>query len=495
MARIALMQLNPTVGDLENNAWLMREAYKNAMEARAAVVVFPSGALSGLPLGSLAADKDFIKAGKAYLKTLAADFHNRAFFDEIFTTISEPLIEPQLIVKPTAQPYFRGSPKKSWSEGSLYAKENNVWLAVCNLVGGQDDTIYAGGSFVADPQGIIRAASLFREDMLLFDLDLPLDQNAVAKGDTIYLDSISEIGDLPYYHIVRETRDNPESIVELYRALTLSIRDYIDKNRIKGVAVSLSGGIDSAVVATLAADALGPERIKALTLPGPFTSRETLADAKQLAANLGIPIEEISIVPAYETARAALANVFAAGNRTAEDLPGQNIQARLRGIYIMALANSQGLLALNCSNKSEGMVGYGTMYGDIIGGFSPLCDVWKTDVWKLANHANELAQKERIPQTIIDRVPSAELRQNQEDRHSIPDYPILDAILRAFVDQGLPYSAILEQGFDKKDVQKAINLYYANEFKRQQAPRGPLVTKPCNERRVPPPVVNLFRPW
>lgn len=468
MTRFALAQVNPTVGDLKGNMEKMRRFFADAKDRGAEVVVFPSGALSGKPLGGLAEDGDFMARGKVVLEALIGEFGHQAFLKEVFHSAGGPPIEPGIIVRSDAERYYRGKPGEAWRLGRKYAAERKVWLAECNLVGGNDDRIYPGGSFAADPKGGILTAKLFEEDLVVFDTGAPLDQAAAIEQN---------------------------DIAELYRALVLAIRDYIDKCGLPGAAVSLSGGIDSALVAALAVDALGAERMRFLTLPGPFTSPDTLADAKTLAANLGVPLLEASIVPAYETIRATLCDVLADGPDDPEDLTGQNIQARLRGLYIMALANRQGLLALNCSNKSEAMVGYGTLYGDMIGGFSPLRDVWKTDVWTLSRHANAVADRDRIPQSIIDRIPSAELRQDQEDRQSIPDYPVLDAILSSFVDMALPYSAILKKGSAPADIQKALRLHYTSAFKRQQAPLGPIVTRPIPGKGAPRPIVNRFRPW
>jgi NAD+ synthase (glutamine-hydrolysing) len=370
-----------------------------------------------------------------------------------------------------------------------------VWVAECNLVGGQNDVVYAGGSYVAGPDGSLAKASLFEEDMLVFDLEFPLEPAARTHDGALDPEGDDRTGGESRFHVLERRTGHPEGVGELYAALVMAIRDYIEKNKLPGAAASLSGGVDSAVVLSLTVDAIGADRIRALTLPGPFTTAETLRDARILAENFGVPIMEIPIVDAYEAVRRSLEALLAEGVADPEDIAGQNIQARIRGMYIMALANRHNYLAMNCSNKSEGMTGYGTLYGDLVGGFSPLKDVWKTDVWNLARHGNALAGRERIPQSIIDRTPSAELRKGQEDRHSIPDYPILDAILGRFIDQGLPYSRIVAEGFDVDAVEKCLRLYYANAFKSQQAPPGPIVSGNADGRREAQPIVNRFRPW
>lgn len=495
MTRIALVQMNSTVGDLDGNAEKMRRLFRAAQDRKAGVVVFPAGALSGAPLGGLKHDHDFREKGKRLLKELAGECSRQAFFSECFQNHPGPSVEPKLTIRCSSVPYYRGWREDFWREGARFAAEHGVWVAECNLVGGQDDAVFAGGSYVAGPDGSVAGASLFEEDMLFFDLELPLEPGARALDDTIYLPADGSGSGEVRFEVLDKPRRHPEGVAELYAALVMAIRDYVDKNRLPGAAVSLSGGVDSAAVLALTVDAIGKDRVRTLTLPGPFTSGETLRDAKLLAENFGVPIREISIVEAYDAARRSLEALLAEGLADPEDIAGQNIQARIRGIYIMALANRHNYLAMNCSNKSEGMTGYGTLYGDLVGGFSPLRDVWKTDVWNLARHANELAGRERIPQTIIDRVPSAELRKDQEDRHSIPDYPILDAILGRFVDQGQPYSRIVAEGFDVAAVEKCLRLYYANAFKRQQSPLGPFVSGNAAGRWQSPPIVNRFRPW
>ncbi len=494
MTLIALAQINPTLGDLNGNAQKIRKAFSNATANKADVVVFPQGALSGMPLLGMVDNKDFIENGHAILKALASEFHHRAFFDECFLEVAAPSVESKLKVACRAIPYYRGCMANIWAEASRKAKAEGIWIAECNLVGGQDSVVYPGGSFVADSEGNIRAATTFAEDIFLFELDLPVDKATPAKGDTIYWDEAKLKRETALSRTVSQSRISYEGIAEVYRAIVLAIHDYVVKSGLNGAAVSVSGGIDSAVVAALVVDALGPERVKFITMPGPFTSHETLADAMLLAENLQVHIEEVSIVESYFTARAALTNVFAEGLDDPEDISGQNLQARIRGMYVMALANRNNLLAMNCSNKTELMVGYGTMYGDLCGGFSPLKDVWKTDVWELARHANAVAEKPLIPTSIIDRIPSAELRENQEDRQSLPDYPVLDAILEQYIEQKQPYATLIQEKYRQQDIQRAVGLNYASAFKRQQAPLGPNITR-HDEAELPIPVMNRYRPW
>lgn len=475
MPRIALVQINPTVGDLENNAAAMQRQIDLAHSQKAELIVFPKGALTGMPLGDLETDVDFLARAESLSAKLFAGFPVPVLCDEVVQSDPawiNPAARPLTLAvdaRPVAMVYRRGGPAVLVEHAKSTARNSNSWVVLANLVGGQDTCVYAGGSVVANPSGDAHVAALFREDLLVVD-----------TGDTV-IDNAAQL---------------LSGTEELYEALVLAVRDYIDKSRLPGAAVSLSGGIDSAVVAALAVDALGPERVRCLTLPGPFTSAATLADAKLLAANLGVPIREISIVPAYETARDSLRDVLADGPSDPEDLAGQNLQARLRGAYIMALANRLGYLTLNCSNKSEALVGYGTLYGDMIGGFSPLRDVYKTDVWKLARFANERAGRERIPVSIIDRVPSAELRRDQEDRQSLPDYPVLDAILAAHVDRGEPFSAVAGRDFPAEEVKKTFRLNQTSAFKRLQAPFGPIVTSYTGDSETTGlPIVNRFRPW
>lgn len=467
MAKMALAQIDPVVGDLEGNAAKIRDFTSRAAGLGAEYVLFPAGALSGAPVGGLLDDADFMAKGEAILERLRSELNRRAILSEPFAPPALPPVGAKL--RADAGRYFLGEPGERWAAGIVEAVAGRTWLAAANLVGGQDEYIYAGGSFVVDPAGNISVAARFAEDVLLFDTSAPLPAAAPPPS-----------GDAD----------------ELYRALVMAVRDYVNKNRLAGIAVAISGGIDSALVASMAVDALGSDKVHAVTLPGPFTSDATFGDAKKLAANLGIDMAEIPISECCRSIETALAPVLAGAGEDPENLTGQNIQARVRGLLLMGLANRRGLLAINSSNKSEGAVGYGTLYGDLVGGFAPLKDVWKTGVWELSRQVNRIAGHERIPASIIDRVPTAELRHGQEDRQSIPDYPVLDALMGDFIDRGKPYSELLRSGHDEAAARKALGLYYRNLFKAKQTPVGPIVTR---ELVLEPtgnvPFTNRFRPW
>ncbi|MBR5161219.1 MAG: NAD(+) synthase, partial [Thermoguttaceae bacterium] len=251
--------------------------------------------------------------------------------------------------------------------------------------------------------------------------------------------------------------------------------------------------IDSALVAALAVDALGPNRVTAVTMPSQYSSYETLRDAKLLAVNLGLKLHSLPIKEPYAAFNNVLAPVLKQfdSQRDPQNLTDQNLQARIRGVYLMALSNRTGRIVLNTSNKSEGSVGYGTLYGDLVGGLSVLIDLWKTDVWALSRWINKNAGKEIIPVSTIDRIPSAELRPHQEDRHSIPDYPVLDPIMKMFVEEEKSLEEIVAAGYNRSAVELALKLYNRNEFKRRQCPPGLYLTS-CPLAQKQRPMTNRF---
>jgi NAD+ synthase (glutamine-hydrolysing) len=273
-------------------------------------------------------------------------------------------------------------------------------------------------------------------------------------------------------------------------ALELGLRDYVDKNGFAEVVVGLSGGIDSALTAALAAEALGSERVHCVSMPSRFSSPETRADAKRLAENLGVDFRELSINPVVDAFTSVLAETFAGRE---PDLTEENLQARIRGTLLMALSNKFGWLVVATGNKSELSVGYATLYGDMAGGFALLKDVFKTDVFRLAVHLNERAGKELIPASVIERAPSAELRENQRDEDSLPPYPALDKVLVAYVEEDRSAEELSRDGFDPEVVQHAVSMIDRAEYKRRQAPPGVRLHPKAFGRDRRTPITNRWR--
>jgi len=336
-----------------------------------------------------------------------------------------------------------------------------VPIAFCNLVGGQDELVFDGCSFVVDASGaVVARARQFAEDLLVWEL---------GAGDA----RVEEpLGDLD----------------EIYAALVLGVRDYTRKNGFERVVVGLSGGIDSALVALIAADALGAEQLTCVVMPSEYSSEATQADARAIADNLGAELIELPIADAVSAYHQTLgANWSGAG------LPAENVQARIRGNLLMALSNDRGALVLTTGNKSEMSVGYATLYGDMAGGFALLKDVYKTDVFRLAKHLNERAGRELIPQSVIERAPSAELRADQLDEDSLPPYPELDRVLEAYVELDASREELSSNGFDPGVVERAVAMIDRAEYKRRQAPPGVKLRPKAfgRDRRIP--ITNHWR--
>ena len=382
------------------------------------------------------------------------------------------------------------------------ARDNACWVALVNAVGGQDELIFDGHSVVIDEEGeVVARAPSFEEALLVVDIDV---STAIARrlvdARRRSLASEREIPDPPVIDLgeprpqeVALTPVRAEPIGELEqmrRALELGLCDYVNKNGFREVVVGVSGGIDSALTAALAAETLGPERVHCISMPSRYSSEETRRDAKQLAENLGAGFLELPIDPIFEGFAQALAHVFE--DREA-DLTEENLQARIRGTLLMALSNKFGWLVVATGNKSELSVGYATLYGDMAGGFALLKDVYKTDVFRLARHLNEQAGREPIPQTIIERAPSAELRENQLDEDSLPPYPELDRVLEAYVELDRSHEELTTDGFDPEVVDRAIALIDRAEYKRRQAPPGVKLRPKAFGRDRRTPITNRWR--
>jgi len=347
------------------------------------------------------------------------------------------------LVNISASPFYSGKSKIRRGIISEKAKRNNVPIAYLNLVGGQDDLVFDGSSCVFDSQGrLIGVAKSFEEDFLISGL--------------ISTSSIT-------------IKERP--IEEVYKALILGIKDYVHKNGFEKVVIGLSGGIDSALTAVLATQALGPSNVLCLYMPSQFSSKRSFEDAKRLASNLGVDFQVIPIQEIYESYLKSLRDIF---KGTEFGVTEENIQARIRGNILMAVSNKFGYLVLSTGNKSEFAVGYTTLYGDMAGGLAVLSDVPKTTVYELAHYINSI--KKVIPESIIKKPPSAELRENQKDEDDLPPYRILDPILHLYIEENRSAKEIEEMGFKKELVREIIRKVDRNEYKRQQAPVGIKIT-------------------
>lgn len=350
---------------------------------------------------------------------------------------------------------------------STRARVHQVPIAYVNIVGGQDDLVFDGGAFVAGPDGTIDAvAPAFEDHLLLIDYDtearryLPIDWPAAETSDD----------------------------ARLYAALVRGTRDYIDKNRFPGVLLGLSGGVDSALTLAIAADAIGPSRVTAVMMPSQFTSELSRSEAKAQADVLGVKYHVVPIEAAFTAIKDTLAPLF--GDRP-PDLTEENLQARIRGMFLMALSNKFGAMVLTTGNKSEMACGYATLYGDMCGGFAPLKDVYKTEVWDLCRYRNSLGPV--IPEVVITRPPSAELRENQTDQDSLPPYELLDRILMRYIEHDKSRAEIIAEGFDETTVQRVVRMVLRNEYKRRQSAPGPRITRRAFDRDRRYPITTGWR--
>ncbi len=369
----------------------------------------------------------------------------------------EPMVQAKiagakLMLNLNASPYHQGKQLEREAVVAARACEGHMPVIYTNLVGGQDELVFDGGSMVVDTSGqTCFRAPAFDEGQ--FPVELRWDQQQVS----VPMQALESI---------------PDNLAAVYKALVLGMRDYVTKNRFKGVVLGLSGGIDSALTLAIAVDALGADRVEAVMMPFRYTSDLSKDDAADEAARLGVRYSSISIEPMYEAFMAALADEFAGTKR---DTTEENLQARCRGVLLMAISNKKGYLVLTTGNKSEMAVGYSTLYGDMAGGFDALKDVPKTLVFALSRYRNTISPV--IPETVITRPPSAELAPDQKDEDSLPPYEILDQILEFYVEQDLSAEAIIARGFNREQVERAVRLVDVNEYKRRQAPIGIRITQ------------------
>jgi NAD+ synthase (glutamine-hydrolysing) len=571
--RIALAQVNPTVGDIEGNADLVRSWIGRAKDVGAQLVVFPELVITGYPAEDLWLKPHFLAAARRALDEIAADtegivalvgFAEREFgthnsmaviadrgiqgiyrkmllpnygvFDErryfepgpspalielddarIGLTICEDIWFPgppatvealagaSLIVNSSASPYHRGRGTEREEMVLGRARETGATFALCNLVGAQDELVFDGHSVIVSGRGeTLARAAQFQEELLVCDLELDPRRPAATQDDSrtetfpggatapviarLELASAQGSGECA----IAPSLD-PEA--EVYEALKLGLADYVRKNGFERVLVAVSGGIDSALVAAIAVDAHGPERVTCVVMPSPHSSDETQADARTIVENLGAELVEIPIEPAMLAYDDLLAASRDGTGATADgaDLTAENLQARIRGNLMMALSNRFGWLVLTTGNKSEMSVGYATLYGDMAGGFAVIKDVPKTLVYRLARHRNEVAGREIIPATVLERAPSAELRPGQLDEDSLPPYEVLDRILEAYVEGDRGRDEIAGEDLPEELVDEVIAMVDRAEYKRRQAPPGIKITPKAfgRDRRLP--ITNRFR--
>jgi NAD+ synthase (glutamine-hydrolysing) len=419
---------------------------------------------------------------------------------------AQSLAGAELIMNINASPYERGKPETR--EKILYerATENSVMIAYLNMVGGQDELVFDGLSMVVDHSGRkIARGKQFEEELMVVDLDLQ-ETRKFRKGKASEKGRVSPVPSCPAKKAIRiplpeypGRRAAPCSVEprlaryeEVYRALVLGTSDYVGKNGFKGVVIGLSGGIDSSLVAALAADAVGKENVTGLFMPSQFTSRESREDAFDLASGLGISIKEISISRILEGYLKELGPHFKGRGK---DITEENLQARIRGNLLMAFSNKFGWLVLTTGNKSEMSVGYATLYGDMAGGFAVIKDVPKTLVYDLCRWRNSTGKSPVIPERVLWKAPTAELKPGQKDTDTLPPYEVLDPVLRAYVEDEMSFEEILKLGCDSESARKVVRMVDTSEYKRRQSPPGVKITARAFGRDRRFPITNKYRSY
>jgi NAD+ synthase (glutamine-hydrolysing) len=532
----ALIQMNPVVGALEQNADQIIAKARSAAKDGVQLIVFPELSLCGYPPEDLILRPHFIEDCSHQLERLANElpknvfiavgapvidkhgrynaaivFHdgnqigiyrkmllpNYGVFDEkrVFDAGSEAFTfdafgtqvgiqicedswEPSgkaclalkkeradVVINLSASPYHRGKRLEREHVFAETAKELDAPLLFCNQVGGQDELVFDGGSAVFSQSGELLAhAPLFTEHILSYQLPEQEEKTLSPEVDPL---------------------------AEVYEALKTGLRDYVNKNGFEKTVVAVSGGIDSALVLALAVDALGPDRVIAVTMPSQYSSDETLSDAEEIAENLGVTLHTVPIRPIYKQFSDDLSSVW--GKNKQPSLAEENLQARIRGTLIMSLSNEYGWLVLTTGNKSEFAVGYCTLYGDMAGGFAVIKDVPKTLVFNLCRWRNRQSTAPVIPSSTIERPPSAELRPEQQDTDSLPPYEVLDPILEAYVEKDMGIDAMLRTGFSEDAVRQAVRLVDLSEYKRRQGPPGIKITPKAFGRDRRMPITNRYR--
>jgi NAD+ synthase (glutamine-hydrolysing) len=408
----------------------------------------------------------------------------------------------QLLVNLSASPFHLLRDREREEMFATRARDNSCLVAFCNSVGGQDELLFDGNSLVLDEEGhLLARGPSFEEALLVVDIE-PADAIGRRLRDVrrrALARDRRDLPDLPVVHVgsPQGPREHVQAVIapqldeleQMRVGLELGLSDYVNKNGFGEVVVGVSGGIDSALTAALAVEALGPGRVHCVSMPSRYSSAETRDDARRLAANLGADFRELPIDAIYNALEGVLAESFAGRDH---DLTEENLQARIRGVLLMALSNKFGWLVVATGNKSELSVGYATLYGDLAGGFALIKDVFKTDVFRLARHLNERAGQELIPQTIIERAPSAELRDDQLDEDSLPPYPALDKVLAAYVEEDRSAEELSADGFDPDVVERAVAMIDRAEYKRRQAPPGVRLRQKAFGRDRRTPITNRW---
>ena len=544
--RLALAQVNPTVGDLAGNAALIIKRAQDARAAGAHIAIFPEMVLTGYPVEDLALRPSFQAASKSALVTLAREINpeivsivgyldhldgrpqnmvaviagaevraryakchlpNYGVFDEyrnfvagdatlvvrihgvdVGIAICEDLWidggitaelavrKPGLVIVPNGSPFERDKDDVRLELVTRRARQLGAPLAYVNMTGGQDDLVFDGDSIVVDKAGaLVARAPQFEDGMMLVDVDVA---TKTAKPDVIISESPIEIAKPLIPGIAHRLGDEEQ----MWKAIVVGLRDYVAKNGFSSVLLGLSGGIDSAVVAALAIDALGADRVHGVAMPSKYSSEHSIADAQVMAQATGLGFRVIEIQQMVDSFKSRV-------NLTG--LAEENLQARVRGTTLMGLSNQAGHLVLATGNKSELACGYSTLYGDAVGGYAPIKDIYKTDVWALARWRNRVAieagEAAPIPANSITKEPSAELRPDQKDSDSLPEYELLDKVLKAYVDEDLGHDALIAAGFDRELVIRVIGMVDRAEYKRRQYPPGTKVSKRAfgKDRRLP----------
>jgi len=432
----------------------------------------------------------FEMKGVRFFLTICEDIWIKGGFQEDSVKIADA----DIILNISASPFHAGKLDTRVQIASRFACTGDAFLLFNNLVGGQDELVFDGGSFVMDPQGkVLLQAPRFIEAFLVADIEIERPKPSGGKGtedDTnLWCVRLESVEDHPRGPLSRPMTESCGRLEEIYQALILGTKDYVVKNGFKKVLIGLSGGIDSALTAVIAMEALGSENVVGVTMPSQYTSGETLGDAEHLAENLKIRLITVPIRNIYQAYLDATNDIL--DNRH-HGIAHENIQARIRGNILMAISNQFGWLVLTTGNKSEIAVGYCTLYGDMAGGFAVIKDVPKTLVFELSAYVNRSRGLEIIPKTVIARPPSAELRPDQKDEDSLPPYPLLDGILHAYVEEDKAPDEIVEAGFDHKIVREVIRMVDLNEYKRRQTPPGVKITPKAfgRDRRLP--ITNTY---
>ena len=536
---VALAQINPTVGDLKGNSALIMNSVQSAKEAGAHIIVFPEMIVTGYPVEDLALRPSFqdasimavekiasqisgdivavvgyldhgpqnavavIHEGKIKARYVKRHLPNYGVFDEFrnFTPGTTDLVvrihgvdvavaicediwhsmasiasrTPGLVVVPNGSPFERNKDDVRLALVQKRAREIKAPLAYVNMTGGQDDLVFDGDTIVVDKDGQLLARAPQFDDTLIV---VAIDCQEGSSTPNVVISTEATTAAASSAEIAPRLSDE----AEMWQGLVIGLRDYITKNGFKSVVVGLSGGIDSALVAAIAIDALGAKRVNGVAMPSKYSSSHSVEDAQGLADAAGIHFRITPIAPMVD---AYMANMVLKG------LAEENLQARVRGTTLMGISNQEGHMVLATGNKSELAVGYSTLYGDAVGGFAPIKDIYKTDVWALATWRNAQAvaagQTPPIPERSITKEPSAELRPDQKDSDSLPDYALLDQVLRAYVDEDHGYEALLADGFDPELLRRVISLVDKAEYKRRQYPPGTKVSGRAfgKDRRLP----------